>query len=161
MENKKIEQAIRYILRHPVQFNAKYNDRCILSDSVTLRTDFDNYIRHNQIQYLNISVQKLAQIIWEYYHTWCKKPHGTKSEYNSMLALQSIVDDILFSAIHYIKTKPEEFGAHKKMLDEIQHNKSFRKTVHNKIEHAPKKYENMAQSKSAEFIWRLYEDWAY
>lgn len=164
MTNKKIEAAIQYILRHPVQFGAKYSDRCILADNIQFRLDFENYIKAQSTTQTKISLRKFAQILWEYYTLWLNRPHDDTNvkEYQSVQKLQHILDDLLQNTIDYVRNKPEEFyGADNHAIDTIRTNKNFRKYVQNQIESALDKYENLSQRKSAEFIWRLYEDWAY
>ena len=164
MTNKKTEDAIQYILRHPVQFDTKYSDRCILTNNIQLRLDFDNYIKAQGTSQTKIPIRKFAQILWEYYTLWLNRPHDDTNvkEYQSMQELQHILDDLLLNTTDYIGNKPEEFyGADNHAIDTIRTNKNFRKYVQSQIESAPEEYENLSQHKAAEFIWMLYEDWAY
>lgn len=159
MTNTKIENAITYILNHPVQFGAKYSDRCILSNNDEFMAEFDTYLSHQHIKINKIPMRKFTRILWEFYTVWINKPETHAAAYISKYRLENILDGVLVNAVDYMEQHPETFKSDRNIQENIRTDGHFRQIVRNVISVTPEQYDNMPQENAAMFIWALYKHW--
>lgn len=156
---KRTDTAIQYILRHPVLFGAKYNDRFVLMNNHEFHTAFDDYIKTQKIVLTKTPLRKYAQIIWEYYTLWINRPNNHINLQISAYRLENTVDYILINAADYIGKHPQNYTNNYRHCDTIRMDKSFREIIMKKIKDDPSKFDDMSQKEMAEFVWPIYKSW--